>query len=185
MIITDKLGKKGELCLWILNTAQDIGKLEHRRLVQDRVQISVALPILVYPRTHPCYVGYKNPGFWWRHPKTRTPQENYLFADRGCALFDQLMSKELNKFTPTELGRITSHMCKALNEGRILERALDVVAHNNDIDHQSLQKLVDLIATDPWENLTAMYDEQRYKKVLRLAMSQGCKLHPNQTAALL
>ena len=180
----DKQRKKRELCLWILHSCQDIGKLEHRRLVQDEVQVIVSLPILVYPRTHPCYVGYKNPGFWWRHPDTRAPQANARFADRGSPLFDQLMSKDLNKFTQADLGRITSHMCKILCEQRILDRAFDVVAHNDSISCQNLQNLVDLIATEPWENL-AKSDMVRYRKFLRSTSVRGCKLTTSQVTVLL
>jgi len=171
----NKLRKK-ELCMWMLNCAQNMGKLEHREHGDEWVSVFPQLPIKVFPRNKPEWVGFTHANLCGKSCNE--------FAYKGTPEYDKLMAKELNKIPQPKLEQIAKYFCNWLNEEMIIRRVLAVINHADPTKLDNLQMVVDL---------TKNFDTQRcaeittkhYHNLLRLAVAQGCMLHPNQITQLL
>jgi len=169
--------RKKELCVWMLDAAQHMGNLEHRRIIDDWVGIEVRLPINVIPMRKPSYVGFSNPTLCGRNSTSG--------AYKGSPDFQLLISKRLNKLTRSELEKISKPMCKAYDEKAMIQRLLAVVNHAQPETLPNLQQAVDL--TEHFNPRDCPYNitTEHYIRFLHLAADQGCRLHTNQITRIL
>ena len=113
------------LCMFMLNTAQELGLLEHQRFDCRSVVIRVQLPINNDSIEATGYVG-KNPTYVGRHPDAPL-KDACLSADVGTPEFDKLIARDLNKLSQEKLWWIATNMARFLDEGRAVNRALAVI----------------------------------------------------------
>ena len=174
--LDQKKRRKKELCLWMLNCAQNMGQLEQRSHNDHMVCVRPELPIKVIPCHKPEWVGFTHPrlcGSRWGE-----------CAWKGTPAFDKLMASTLNKLPQSELEEIAKYLCHWLQEDQILRRVLAVVNHADPNALDNLQKVVDLTENFCPE-LYPVIVTTHYHRFLRLASAQGCLLHTSQVTRIL
>ena len=169
--------RKKELCLWVLGTAQHMGKLESREISDYSVSVQVRLPIQVFPYNNPAFVGFGDP--------TLCGRKSSKSATQGSPDYQVLASKPLNKLTRSELETIAKPMLKAYDETAMIQRVLAVVHHADPTKLPNLQKAVDLTENFNPQDYCPQITTEHFHRFLRLALEQGCKLHLNQTTQIL
>jgi len=168
--------RKMELCMWMLNCAQNMGQLEQRRHNNYMVVVRPELPIKVIPCHKPDWVGFT-------HPKLCGSRFGTV-AYKGNTRFGELMAMPLNQIPQSQLEEIAKYLCNWLQEDQILRRVLAVVNHADPNALDKLQKVVDLtqnFCPDLYPQIVTTH----YHRFLHLADTQGCLLHPNQLTRIL
>ena len=169
--------RKKELCLWVLEASQHMGQLERRNITDYYVSIQVRLPIQVFPCKNPAFVGFGDP--------TLCGRKSAKCAGRGSPDYQVLASKPLNKLTRSELETVAKPMLKAYDETAMVQRLLAVVNHALPKDLPNLQRAVELTVNFNPQDCCPPITTKHFHRFLRLALEQGCQLHPDQTTQIL
>lgn len=122
------------ISLCMLNIAQSLGELEHRRVYDKEAFIYLSLPVRKIKGKNPPYTG-KDPTYLGKHPDA-LPGCRGCAADSGTPEYAALISRRLNTLSQDKLWWIARQLAQWLDESRAVGRMLAVI----DYDPQRVDK---------------------------------------------